>query len=75
VGLADTKKQKQGRCAREERVSIYSVIGLTLMIWALPTLVFAFYRKDRDQIIRASRVTCIAALIIAIGYVCRDSCQ
>jgi len=56
-------------------VSIYSVIGLTLMIWAVPTLVFAIYRKDRDQIIRASRVICIAALIISIGYVCRDSRQ
>ena len=48
---------------------IYSIIGLALLIWALPTLVVAIYRKDRDQVIRASRVTCIAALIIVIGYV------
>ena len=50
-------------------MSVYSIIGLVLVIWALPTLVVAIYRKDRDQVIRASRVTCIAALIIVIGYV------
>lgn len=50
-------------------MSIYSIIGLTLMIWALPTLVVAMYRKDRDQIKRASKVLCLAALIIVMGYV------
>lgn len=50
-------------------MSVYSWIGLILIIWALPTLVVAIYRKDWAQIIRASRVSCIAALIIAIGYV------
>ena len=50
-------------------MAIYSIIGLVLVFWALPTLVVATYRKDRDQIIRASRVICIAALITAIGYV------
>ena len=52
-------------------MSVYAIIGLILMIWALPTLVFAIYRKDRSQIIRASKVTCIAVLIVAIGYVGR----
>ncbi len=52
-------------------MSVYARIGLILMIWALPTLVFAIYRKDRAQIIRASKVTCIAVLIVAIGYVGR----
>ena len=50
-------------------MSVYSIIVLILNVWALPTLVVAIYRKDRDQIIRASKVTCIAALIIVIGYV------
>ena len=50
-------------------MSVYLIIGLVLIIWSLPTLVVAMYRKDRDQIIRASRVSCIAALIIAVGYV------
>ena len=50
-------------------MSVYSIIGLVLIIWALPTFLVAIYRKDRDQIIRASRVTFLAVLIIAIGYV------
>jgi len=50
---------------------IYSIIGLALLIWALPTLVVAAYKKDRDQIIRAGSASCISTLIIAIGYIAR----
>ena len=50
---------------------INSIIGLALLIWALRTLVVATNKKDRDQIIRASSASCIAALILALGYIGR----
>ena len=50
---------------------IYSIIGLVLFIWASYTLVSAIFNKDRGEIIRAGIASCIAALIIAIGYVGR----
>ena len=63
------RSESDGYVTKEKLMSVYSIIGLVLMIWALPTLVFAIYRKDRGQIVRASRVTCIAVLILAMGYV------
>ncbi|CAM3761824.1 hypothetical protein RAVI111496_10300 [Rahnella victoriana] len=50
-------------------MSIYSMIGLVLIISSLVNLIFSMWRRDQQQIIRARWVAVLAIVIIILDQI------